>query len=72
MVVLAFLSDPAVVNKILNHLALPTMAPALAPARSSGRTLGFALPEEQSASDREDGDDAGDSGAPQPPIRPPP
>ena len=72
MVVLAFLSDPAVVKKMLDHLALPAIAPALAPARSSGRALGFALPEEHSASDREDGDDAGDSGAPEPPIRPPP
>jgi hypothetical protein len=53
MVVLAFLSDPKVVGKILKHLALPTIAPALAPARSSGRTLGFALPEEHFASDRE-------------------
>ena len=43
MVVLAFLTDPAVVAKILGHLGLPTTAPALAPARSSGSPLGFEL-----------------------------
>ncbi|MBU1512374.1 hypothetical protein KKD52_18635, partial [Myxococcota bacterium] len=31
--VLAFLSDPAVVTKILDHLRLPSSAPPLAPAR---------------------------------------
>ena len=35
MIVLAFLTDPAVVEKILRHLGLPDAAPALAPARSS-------------------------------------
>jgi hypothetical protein len=34
MIVLAFLTDPAVVEKILRHLGLPLSAPALAPARS--------------------------------------
>jgi len=33
MVVLAFLTDPAVVSKILAHLGLPTSPPPLAPAR---------------------------------------
>lgn len=33
MVVLAFLSDPAVVGRILRHLGLPDVAPAVAPAR---------------------------------------
>ncbi len=33
MVVLAFLTDPSVVNKILRHLRLPTRPPPLAPAR---------------------------------------
>jgi hypothetical protein len=37
MVVLAFLTDPAVVAKILGHLGLPTTAPALAPANLLGR-----------------------------------
>ena len=41
MVVLAFLSDPAVVSRILRHLGLPLAAPALAPARSSGEARGF-------------------------------
>jgi len=31
--VLAFLSDPAVVTKILDHLRLPSSAPPLAPIR---------------------------------------
>ncbi len=78
MIVLAFLSDPEVVGKILHHLGLPATAPALAAARSSGRSLGFALPEEDSASVREEGDTVGrvpvggDSGEPEPSIRPPP
>jgi len=33
MVVLAFLTDPTVVSKILAHLGLPTSPPPLAPAR---------------------------------------
>ena len=41
MVVLAYLTDPDVVGKILRHLGLPFSAPALAPARSSGRPLGI-------------------------------
>ena len=32
MVVIALLTDPAVVGKILRHLGLPHVAPALAPA----------------------------------------
>jgi hypothetical protein len=35
MVVLAFLSDPAVVRKILEHLKLPTALPPLTPSRLS-------------------------------------
>ena len=34
MVVLAFLTDPDVVRKILAPLGLPTTAPALVPART--------------------------------------
>jgi len=37
MVVLACLTDPRVVNKILGHLGLPSTAPALGPARSFGQ-----------------------------------
>jgi hypothetical protein len=33
MLVLAFLTDPAVVEKILRHLGLPCTPPPLAPAR---------------------------------------
>ena len=33
MVVLAFLTDPAVVKRILDHLKLPSASPPLAPAR---------------------------------------
>jgi hypothetical protein len=78
MVVLAFLTDPEVVGKILRHLRLPLSAPSLAPARLSGRSLGFVLPEEGGASAREEGDAVGrvpaggDSGEPEPSIRPPP
>jgi hypothetical protein len=35
MVVLAFISDPPVITKILHHLRLPTEPPPLAPARGS-------------------------------------
>jgi hypothetical protein len=84
MVVLAFLTDPEVVGKILRHLGLPLSAPALTPARSSavpsqgGRSLGFALPEGDGASVRGEGDPASrlpvgrDSGELEPIIRPPP
>ena len=72
MVVLAFLSHPDVVEKILRHLGLPVHAPALAPARSSGRALGFALPAEDAISGGGDNDGWGDSGASEPPVRPPP
>ena len=39
--VLAFLSDPAVVTKILDHLRLPSSAPTLAPARMPEDELSF-------------------------------
>ncbi len=38
---LAFLSDPAVVVKILDHLHLPSSAPTLAPARMPEDELPF-------------------------------
>jgi len=34
MVVLAFLTDPRVLTRILDHLKLPSSPPPLAPARS--------------------------------------
>jgi hypothetical protein len=43
MAVLAFLTDPEVVGKILRHLGLPTAAPLVARARSSRDAKGFAL-----------------------------
>ena len=74
MIVLAFLSDPEVVGKILYHLGLPATAPARSSAVPSkgGRSLGFVLPEEDGASVREVGDTVEDSGEPEPSIRPPP
>ena len=35
MIVLALISDPPVIAKILRHLRLPTVPPTLAPARGS-------------------------------------
>ena len=45
MAVLAFLTDPAVVQKILRHLGLATADPAVAKARSTAPPLGFELPD---------------------------
>ena len=70
MTVLAFLTDPDVVEKILRHLGLPVSAPALSPARSS--PLGFALPEEESGLYETDRDDGGDTIVSEAVIRPPP
>jgi hypothetical protein len=39
LVVLAFISDPPVVTKILRHLRLPTEPPPLAPARGAARAV---------------------------------
>ncbi len=72
MVILAFLSDPEVVRKILRHLGLPSSPPALAPARSSGRTMGFALPEEEGAWDGDPREETDDCATSKPRIRPPP
>jgi hypothetical protein len=57
MIVLAFLTDPEVVGKILCHLGLPLAAPALAPASSSGEARGFELFAEARGAD----DGAGES-----------
>ena len=72
MIVLAFLTDPEVVGKILRHLGLPVAAPVLAPARSPRPALGFALPDEDSTSSAREGDGGRDLMATEPLIRPPP
>jgi len=41
MVVLAFLTDPAVIRKILDHLHLPAAHPPRAPARVSLEQMSF-------------------------------
>ena len=70
MVVLAFLTDPDVVGRILRHLGLSSCVPALSPARSSGLPLGFDLADvDSSAGTAEEASDSIDSDAP---IRPPP
>jgi len=71
MVVLAFLTDPEVVGKILRHLGLPTSAPACSPARSSGRAIGFELAEEGGVSERAE-DHSGHWIDRDAPVRPPP
>jgi len=86
MVVLAFLTDPEVVGKILRHLGLPTCAPALAPASPahspqlllqqeaafSDPGLGDVLPDEGAVLDREGGEEGTSTTTPSPEIRPPP
>jgi hypothetical protein len=57
MVVLAFLSDPDVVSRILRHLGLPVSVPAHTPARSSGEARGFELEEEVGGGGEDDHDD---------------
>jgi len=70
MVVPAFLSDPEVVQKILTHLGLPTIAPALAVVRTPQPEIVFALPEEDAG--RAEWSDGGDAGPGEPLTRPPP
>ena len=86
MVVLAFLTDPDVVGRILRHLGLSTCAPALAPAGAvpcpqllMQQALSFSSAIQERAwsqeGDTDCGEDGGDSApaASQPPtIRPPP
>lgn len=43
MVILALISDPPVITKILRHLGLSTEPPPLSPARASWETPPFAL-----------------------------
>jgi hypothetical protein len=72
MVVLAFLTDPEVVARILKHLRLPCAAPVLTPARSSGPALGLALPDEDSISSAREEDGGRDFVTSDQLIRPPP
>jgi hypothetical protein len=86
LVVLAFLTDPKVVGKILRHLGLPTCAPALVPASPvpsaqlplqqevvfPDRGCGDMLSDEGDVLDREGGEEGNCSSAPSPEIRPPP
>ena len=72
MTVLAFLTDPDVVGRILRHLGLSTSAPALAPAGSPQPELGFALAEESGASGRDQGAGGGGPVGTEPLVRPPP
>ncbi len=72
MIVLAFLTDPEAVGKILRQLGLPYSAPVLSPVRSPRPALGFALPDEDSISNaREDYGGRGLAAA-EPRIRPSP
>jgi hypothetical protein len=64
MVVLAFLTDPEVVGRILRHLDLPNQAPSLAPVRwgemgEAGGELSFQS-EQREDSFSEDGERGGD------------
>jgi hypothetical protein len=45
MTVLAFITDPDVIRRILSHLHLPTSPPPLAKARIAGTALAFPLEE---------------------------
>ena len=59
MIVLAFLTDPEVVRKILTHLKLPTLPPPVARPRVTGSALALPLSAgEGMASDGEEDDAA--------------
>ncbi|MBU1948896.1 MAG: hypothetical protein KJ927_09310, partial [Candidatus Eisenbacteria bacterium] len=70
MVVLAFLTDPVVVGKILRHLGLNDVPPALSPARPSDPPMGFLLEADTEGMDADAGDV--ESADPDPWARPPP
>ena len=73
MTVLAFLTDPEVVGKILRHLGLPTSAPALAAAtRAPQPDLGLELAGEEAEPRDAEGDGGEECGPRAPPSRPPP
>jgi hypothetical protein len=62
MVVLAFLTDPEVLGRILRHLGLPTTAPLVARARSSGEAKGFELFAEERGAGHGACEDDGETG----------
>ncbi|MBU1702721.1 MAG: transposase [Candidatus Eisenbacteria bacterium] len=70
MVVLAFLTDPLVIGKILRHLGLAATPPALSPARPLDPPMEFLLETDAEGMD-EDAADV-ESVDPDPWIRPPP
>jgi hypothetical protein len=73
MVVLAFLTEPEVVAKILRHLGLPTVAPLLASARSSPEPLAFELGDEcERGTKSENQEEMVDGHGRAPPFRAPP
>jgi hypothetical protein len=72
LVVLALLSDPEVVGRILRHLGLPALAPTQAAARPSGRVLGFDLAEDGGGSEGSGHDGDGEPGTSALRVRPPP
>jgi len=72
MVVLAFLTDPEVISRILRHLGLPTSAPPVVKARSSGEELGFELGEGVLPSEGGDVFEGEGAGRGEGFIRPPP
>ncbi|MBU1698605.1 MAG: hypothetical protein KJ831_00520 [Candidatus Eisenbacteria bacterium] len=72
MVVLAFLTNPQVVGKILRHLGLADTAPALSPARPSDPPMGFLLEADAGGMDLDVDAGAVESTDPDPWIRPPP
>lgn len=54
MVVLAFLTDPTVVSKILAHLGLPTAPPPLTPARLAAQEELFPDATDEASQDPDD------------------
>jgi len=72
MVVLAFLTDPEVIGRILRHLGLPSSAPPVVKARSSGGEMGFELGEEVLSGEGEDFFEGEGAGRGEGFIRPPP
>jgi hypothetical protein len=71
LIVLAFLTDPDVVSKILSHLHLPTSPPPVAKARIAGSPLAFPLEDGELPFLRR-ADGAMDADGAQPCGRPPP
>jgi hypothetical protein len=74
MVVLAFLTDPEVVSRILRHLGLPIVAPMLAPAQRSAEAEGFELGDDGGGIDgaSQETEEWTEADGREPPTRPPP